>query len=130
MGKLNCKEKSDTNICTKIQFQAKSIKDFFYCFQIQRVKLRFQFLILEIIRFVPKAADFTGIRDPSSPPPRPKQQTESIEGSKLREGLGNVPTFCILNPAVISLLYLEGTLPQFYMIFLFVANVVIILRRI
>jgi len=80
---------------------------------------------------VPKEADFTGIRDPSSPPPpRPKHQTESLEGCKLRGGLGNVPTFCILNPAVISLLYLEGTLPQFYMNFLFVAKVVIILRRI
>jgi hypothetical protein len=60
-----------------MQFQAKSFKDFFYCFQIQRVKLGFQFLILEIISFVPKGADFTGIRDPSSPPSQgQKHQTE------------------------------------------------------
>jgi hypothetical protein len=76
-------------------------------------------LILEIISFVPKGADFTGIRDPSTPPllPKAKHQTESLEGCKLREGLGNVPSFCMLNPVVISLLYLEGTLAQFYTIF-------------
>jgi hypothetical protein len=72
MGKLNCKEKSDINICMKIQFQAKSFKDFFYCFQIQKVKLGLQFLILEIISFVPKGAGFTGKRDTSSPSPKAK----------------------------------------------------------
>jgi hypothetical protein len=68
---------------------------------------------------------------PSPPPPqRPKHQTESLEGCKLREGLGNVPSFCMLNPVVISLLYLEGILAQVLYKFLFVAEVVIILRRI